>query len=79
VGIITTKDGTRIAYKDWGNGQPILFSHGWPLSGDAWDAQMLFSAKAAIGLLLMTGAATASRTSPGTATAWTSMPMIWPS
>jgi non-heme chloroperoxidase len=39
---ITTKDGTRIAYKDWGNGQPILFSHGWPLAGDAWDAQMLF-------------------------------------
>jgi len=32
---ITTKDGTRIAYKDWGNGQPILFSHGWPLAGDA--------------------------------------------
>ncbi|HEY0223500.1 MAG TPA: alpha/beta hydrolase [Pseudolabrys sp.] len=39
---ITTKDGTRIAYKDWGKGQPILFSHGWPLSGDAWEAQMLF-------------------------------------
>ncbi|KWV53312.1 chloroperoxidase [Bradyrhizobium macuxiense] len=39
---ITTKDGTKIAYKDWGAGQPILFSHGWPLAGDAWDAQMLF-------------------------------------
>ncbi|MGJ7041601.1 non-heme chloroperoxidase [Shinella sp. BE166] len=39
---ITTKDGTRIFYKDWGTGQPILFSHGWPLSADAWDAQMLF-------------------------------------
>ncbi|WP_407167180.1 alpha/beta fold hydrolase [Bradyrhizobium sp. ORS 111] len=39
---ITTKDGTRIAYKDWGAGQPIVFSHGWPLAGDAWDAQMLF-------------------------------------
>jgi non-heme chloroperoxidase len=39
---ITTKDGTRIAYKDWGKGQPILFSHGWPLTGDAWEAQMLF-------------------------------------
>ena len=39
---ITTKDGTKIAYKDWGKGQPILFSHGWPLAGDAWDAQMLF-------------------------------------
>lgn len=42
---ITTKDGTRIAYKDWGKGQPILFSHGWPLAGDAWDAQMLFFAQ----------------------------------
>src|SRR4051794_8414536 len=41
-GFITTKDGTKIAYKDWGKGQPILFSHGWPLAGDAWDAQMLF-------------------------------------
>ena len=40
--MITTKDGTRIAYKDWGKGQPILFSHGWPLAGDAWEAQMLF-------------------------------------
>lgn len=39
---ITTQDGTRIAYKDWGEGQPIVFSHGWPLAGDAWDAQMLF-------------------------------------
>jgi Predicted hydrolases or acyltransferases (alpha/beta hydrolase superfamily) len=39
---ITTKDGTRIFYKDWGKGQPILFSHGWPLSSDAWDSQMLF-------------------------------------
>ncbi|WP_069063803.1 alpha/beta hydrolase [Sinorhizobium sp. RAC02] len=39
---ITTKDGTRIFYKDWGTGQPILFSHGWPLSADAWDGQMLY-------------------------------------
>jgi non-heme chloroperoxidase len=39
---ITTKDGVRIFYKDWGTGQPIVFSHGWPLSADDWDAQMLF-------------------------------------
>src|SRR5689334_2908187 len=39
---ITTTDGTQIYYKDWGSGQPIVFSHGWPLSADDWDAQMLF-------------------------------------
>ena len=39
---ITTKDGTQIYYKDWGTGQPIVFHHGWPLSADDWDAQMLF-------------------------------------
>ncbi|UQN69191.1 alpha/beta hydrolase [Burkholderia multivorans] len=39
---VTTKDGTEIFYKDWGKGQPIVFHHGWPLSSDDWDAQMLF-------------------------------------
>ena len=39
---ITMTDGTEIFYKDWGSGQPIVFSHGWPLSGDDWDTQMLF-------------------------------------
>src|SRR5262245_39855923 len=39
---ITTRDGTQIYYKDWGSGQPIVFHHGWPLSADDWDAQMMF-------------------------------------
>jgi non-heme chloroperoxidase len=42
MGTITTNDGTEIFYKDWGTGQPIVFSHGWPLSADDWDNQMLF-------------------------------------
>ncbi len=41
-GFVTTSDGTQIFYKDWGTGQPIVFHHGWPLSADDWDAQMLF-------------------------------------
>ena len=42
---ITTKDGTEIYYKDWGKGPVVTFSHGWPLSSDAWDGQMLFLAQ----------------------------------
>jgi non-heme chloroperoxidase len=41
-GTVTAKDGAQIFYKDWGSGQPIVFHHGWPLSADDWDAQMLF-------------------------------------
>src|SRR2546426_11124552 len=42
---ITVKDGTTIYYKDWGNGPVVTFSHGWPLSSDAWDGQMLYLAQ----------------------------------
>ncbi|MGD0705275.1 MAG: alpha/beta hydrolase [Trebonia sp.] len=42
MGTITTADGTEIFYKDWGSGQPLVFSHGWPLSADDWDGQMMF-------------------------------------
>ncbi len=44
MGTITVKDGTSIFYKSWGEGQPIMFHHGWPLSGDDWDTQMMFFA-----------------------------------
>ncbi len=42
---ITTQDDTEIYYKDWGEGQPVVFSHGWPLNGDAWQSQMVFLAQ----------------------------------
>ena len=41
---LTTEDKTEIYFKDWGTGQPVLFSHGWPLSADAWESQMFFLA-----------------------------------
>ncbi|HEY0465782.1 MAG TPA: alpha/beta hydrolase [Polyangiaceae bacterium] len=45
MGTITTKDGTQLYYKDWGAGRPVVFSHGWPLSSDSWESQMLYLAE----------------------------------
>ena len=70
---ISTQDGTRIFFKDWGprDAQPIVFHHGWPLSADDWDNQMLFFLREGYRGSRTTGAATAARRTCGTATTWT--------
>ena len=65
-----------IYYKDWGSGQPIVFSHGWPLSADDWDAQMLFFSAKAIASLRLIGADMVARLKPAADTTWTTMPTI---
>ena len=79
MGTITTTDGTEIFYKDWGSGQPIVFSHGWPLSADDWDTQMLFFLQPRLpGRRRTTGGGTAAPPRPATVTTWTTTPMTWP-
>ncbi|WP_449701815.1 alpha/beta fold hydrolase [Acidicapsa acidisoli] len=81
---ITTKDGTTIFYKDWGskNSQPIVFHHGWPLSSDDWDAQMLFFSPTIIGWSRMTGAVTVAPRRWTRGTTWIItllIPQLWQS
>ena len=73
---IITKDGTEIYYKDWGGGPVVTFSHGWPLSADAWDGQMLFLAQNGFRVVGhdRRGHGRSSQTS--TETTWTAMPTI---
>ena len=74
MGVITTKDGVEIFYKDWGKGQPIVFHHGWPLSADDWDAQMMFFLGQATASSRTTAAAMAAPARPRPATTWTPTP-----
>ena len=78
MGTVTTGDGIEIYYKDWGKGQPIVFSHGWPLSADDWDAQMLFFLNHGYRVIAHDDAATAGPARSATATTWITMPMTSP-
>ena len=77
MGTITTTDGTEIFFKDWGSGQPVVFSHGWPLSGDNWDTQMISSCCAATASSRTTAGATDARRRPTAVTIWIITPMTW--
>ena len=79
-GFVTTTDGVDIFYKDWGpkSAQPIVFHHGWPLSSDDWDAQMLFFLRTAIASWRMIAAATVAHRRSTAATTWTTTPPTLP-
>ena len=74
---ITVKDGSTIFYKDWGKGQPIVFSHGWPLSADDWDPQMLFFLKHGYRVIAHDRRGHGRSTQVRTVTTWITMPMTW--
>ena len=74
---ITTTDGTEIFYKDWGSGQPIVFSHGWPLSADDWDTQMLFFLQHGYRVIAHDRRGHGRSTQTATGTTWTTTPTIW--
>ena len=78
MGTITTADGTEIFFKDWGSGQPIVFSHGWPLSADDWDTQMLFFLQQGYRVVAHDRRGTAARRRRAAGTTWTTTPTTWP-
>ena len=76
MGTITTGDGTDIFVMDWGEGQPIVFSHGWPLSADDWDASMLFL-QHRYRVIAHDRRGYAGPARCPTVTTWTTTPTIW--
>ena len=75
---VTTTDGTEIFYKDWGRGSPIVFSHGWPLSADDWDTQMLFFLNHGYRVIAHDRRGHGRSSQPAMVTTWTTTPMTWP-
>ena len=76
---VITDDGTEIFYKDWGSGQPVLFSHGWPLNADAWEAQHALPGEHGFRAIAhdRRGHGRSTQT-VATATTWTPTPTTWP-
>lgn len=77
INTVTVSDGTIIAYKDWGRGKPVVFSHGWPLQGDAWENQMLFLAMHGYRVVAHDRRGHGLSSQPWTATTWTPTRTIW--
>ena len=73
---IRTDDKTEIYYKDWGSGQPVVFSHGWPLDADAWEDQMFFLASKGYRCIAHDRRETVDPANLGPATIWTPTPTI---
>lgn len=74
-----TKDGTEIYFNDWGSGPAIVFSHGWPLSADAFEDQMFFFASRGYRCIAHDRRGHGRSANRGAATIWTRMPTTWPS
>jgi non-heme chloroperoxidase len=78
MGSVTTTDGTEIYFKDWGEGRPVVLSHGWPLNADSWEAQMLFLADNGFRVVAHDrrghGRPSQPASQPGQATTWTTAP-----
>lgn len=75
---VTMADGTSIFVKDWGSGQPVVFSHGWPLTADAWDDQMMFMAENGFRAIAHDRRGHGRSSQRGMVTLWTNMPTTLP-